>query len=158
MVVVEGEDGNPEPGPLIKAGVGKRVIDVLSIGAPYQYRGDYAVWAQKIPHDVENCCYHIGVGNELLFYATDTSTLDHIVAKNYDYYLIEANHTRAETEARIAEKQARGEFAYEMRAARNHLSQEQALDWLARNVSQERWNSTEIVFLHQHKDKGEKDG
>lgn len=135
---------------LLESGAGKRVIDVLSIGAPYQYRGDYAVWAQKIPHDVENCCYHIGVGNELLFYATDTSTLDHIKAKNYDYYLIEGNHARAEIEARIAEKQARGEFSYETRAAQNHLSQEQALEWLARNAGP----NSRYVFLHQHKDRG----
>lgn len=91
-----------------------------------------------------------------MFYATDTSTLDHIEAKNYDYYLIEANHTRAEIEARIAEKQARGEFAYEARAAQNHLSQEQALEWLSCNISPERWDRTEIVFLHQHKEKEER--
>lgn len=133
--------------------VGKRVIDVLSLGVPYQYRGDYAVWAQKIPHDVENCCYHIAVGNELLFFATDTSTLDHIEAREYGLYLIEANHTRAEIDARIAEKQARGEFAYETRAAQNHLSQEQALEWLARNAGP----NSRYVFLHQHKEKDKND-
>ncbi len=139
---------------LLEAGVDNRVIDVLSLGMPYQYRGDYVVWAQKIPHDVENCCYHIGVGNEIIFYATDTSTLDHIEAKDYDLYLIEANHTKAEIEARIADKLSRGEFAYEVRAARNHLSQEQALEWLARNAGP----NSQYVFLHQHMEKEKKDG
>lgn len=91
---------------------------------------------------------------ETIFYATDTSTLDHIEAKNYDYYLIEANHTKAEIEARIAEKQAQGEFAYEVRAARNHLSQEQANEWLTRNAGP----NSKYVFLHQHREERNKDG
>lgn len=105
-------------------------------------------------HDVPNCGWHIWTENERLFYATDTSTLDHIEAKDYDLYLIEANHTRAEIEARIADKQSRGEFAYEVRAARNHLSHEQALDWLARNAGP----NSRYVFLHQHMEKEKKDG
>lgn len=143
---------------MLDAGVDKRVIDILS---PYDgiddaqlYKGLAIIHPSFIPHDVPNCAWHIFNGKEHLFYATDTSTLDHIEAKNYDLYLIEANHTRAEIEARIAEKQARGEFAYEVRAAQNHLSQEQALDWLARNAGPD----SRYVFLHQHKDKGEKDG
>lgn len=58
------------------------------------------------------------------------------------------SNTRAEIEERIVEKQARGEFAYETRAAQNHLSQEQALDWLARNAGP----NSMYVFLHQHKE------
>lgn len=137
---------------LLKAEVDKRVIDVLS---PYEgtddarlYRKLAVIHPSFIPHDVPNCAWHIFNGKEHLFYATDTSTLDHIEAKDYDLYLIEANHTRAEIEARIAEKQARGEFAYEARAAQNHLSQEQALDWLARNAGP----NSKYVFLHQHKE------
>ena len=42
-----------------------------------------------------------------------------------------------------------GEFSYEYRAAQNHLSQEQALDWLARNVGP----NSRYEFLHQHKEK-----
>ena len=110
---------------------------------------EYTIFPVDLVHDVPNCGWHILTENEQLFYATDTSTLDHIEAKNYDYYLIEANHTRAEIEARIADKQARGEFAYEVRAARNHLSQEQANEWLARNAGP----NSKVVFLHQHKEK-----
>lgn len=147
---------------LLEAGVGKRAIDVYATadelpdfhGGWYDYDYYLHIRADRIPHDVPNCCYHISdwFSGETLFHATDTSTLDHIEAKDYDLYLIEANHTRAEIEARTSEKQARGEFAYETRAAQNHLSREQALEWLARNISQERWNRTEIVFLHQHKE------
>lgn len=125
-----------------------RCIFPQKSGSTWLY-GSVSVSLEEIPHDVRNCCWHIITrGGETLFYATDTGTLDGIEARNYDLYLIEANHTRAEIEARIAEKQARGEFAYETRAAQNHLSQEQALDWLARNARPQ----SRYVFLHQHKE------
>lgn len=134
----------------IDPAVDKRVIDVFDVGDGFNGYDYKRVHSYVVPvplmHDVPNCGYRIIIRNEYLFYATDTSTLDHIEAKNYDYYLIEANHTRAEIEARIADKQARGEFAYEIRAAQNHLSQEQALDWLARNAGPK----SRYVFLHQH--------
>ncbi len=144
------------PGPLLKAVVDKRSIVLIKPGRWYQCGFCIQFKAETIPHDVENCGYHLKLDYETIFYATDTSTLDHIEAKGYDYYLIEANHTRAEIEARIEDKLARGEFAYEVRAARNHLSQEQALEWLSCNISPERWDRTEIVFLHQHKEKEER--
>lgn len=135
---------------LLEAGVDNRVIDVYEPMKAYAYVS-FSFVPVPLVHDVSNCGYkfNIGGGRKFIFYATDTSTLDHIEAKNYDYYLIEANHTRAEIEERIADKLARGEFAYEARAARNHLSREQALDWLARNAGP----NSKCVFLHQHKDK-----
>lgn len=140
--------------PLLEAGVDKRVIDVIS---PYSgadgaalYKRLAAVHPEFIPHDVPNCAWHIFDGKEHLLYATDTGTLDGIEAKHYNLYLIEANHTRAEIEERIAAKVEAGEFAYEYRAARNHLSQEQALDWLAENAGQ----YSRYVFLHQHQEAG----
>lgn len=102
-------------------------------------------------HNVQNCGYCICIGNERAFYATDTSNLDGIKARDYDLYLVEANHTQAEIEARIAAKQAAGEFAYEYAAAKNHLSREQAMDWLAENMGP----NSRYVFLHQHKEHGQ---
>ena len=134
---------------LLEAGVDKRSLILIKSGRWYQCGFCIQFKAEIIPHDVQNCGYHLKLDYETIFYATYTSTLDHIEAKNYDYYLIEANHTRAEIEARIADKQSRGEFAYDVRAARNHLSQEQALEWLARNAGP----NSKVVFLHQHKDK-----
>lgn len=141
---------------LLEAGVGKRMVDVYQINKVFHYDGiPLSLIPVELIHDVQNCGYRIFDKDATrIFYATDTSTLDHIEAKDYDYYLIEANHTRAEIEARIAEKQARGEFAYEVRAEQNHLSQEQALDWLARNAGP----NSRYIFLHQHKDKEGKDG
>lgn len=144
------------PGPLLEAGVDKLAIHKYELDSPHFYALHnaqvFSIRPFALIHDAPNCGYVICKNGERLFYATDTSTLDHIEAKNYDYYLIEANHTRAEIEARIAEKQARGEFAYETRAMQNHLSQERALDWLARNAGP----NSRYVFLHQHKDKEDK--
>lgn len=135
-------------GPLLEAGVDKRVIDVMTPGYCFVYPMMTAK-PEHLLHNVPNCGWHIWSGDESLFYATDCATLDGIEAKDYDFYLIEANHTRAEIEARIAAKRAAGEYAYEVEACRNHLSQEQALDWLAENMGPH----SEYVFLHQHQDK-----
>lgn len=137
---------------LVEAGVPPICIYLMDLTKKYMISCDDKPFVDVMPepliHDVPNCGWHIDDYSSEMFYATDTSTLDHIEAKDYDLYLIEANHTRAEIEARIAEKQARGEFAYETRAAQNHLSQEQALDWLARNAGP----NSKYVFLHQHKE------
>lgn len=145
-------------GPLVEAGVDKRAIDVVS---PYHkdpamlYNGIAVVIPEFIPHNVPNCAWHICVPvphdkktREDIFYATDTSSLDGVVVPNYALYMIEANHTRAEIEERIAAKQVAGEYAYEIEAARNHLSREQAEEWLAQNAG----TDSKYVFLHQHQD------
>lgn len=144
---------------LLDAGVDKRVIDVYRPGDLYAYCCPggipFGVKPVRLVHNVPNCGYIISVSHEKsdkaehLFYATDTGTLDGIVAKDFDLYLIEANHTRAELEERIREKEAAGEYAYERQAARNHLSQEQALDWLAENMGPR----SRYVFLHRHQSK-----
>lgn len=135
-------------GPLLEAGVDKRVIDVYELGRIYRYDGLCNLRPIGLVHNVQNCGYCVIIGNERLFYATDTGSLDGVKARDYDLYLVEANHTEAEMEARISEKKTAGQFAYEYRAAQNHLSQEQAMDWLAENVGP----NSKYLFLHQHKE------
>lgn len=132
--------------PLLGAGVKKRAIDVYEPYFLYNY-SFFNITPVPLVHDVPNCAYRIWDEDCFqLFYATDTGTLDGIVAKEYDLYLVEANHTKAEIEARAAEKLERGEFSYEARAAANHLSYEQVMDWLARNAGP----NSRYVLLHQH--------
>ena len=139
--------------PLLAAGVDKRVIDVFDVEKRYCY-GFLDLWAVPIPHDVPNCAWRISITDinngteDLAFYATDCATLDGIEAKGYDLYFIEANHTEAEIQIRAAEKLARGEYSYEGRAAANHLSYEQAMDFLARNAGP----NSKYVLLHQHEE------
>lgn len=138
-------------GKFIGAGVSTRNIDVLEDGKRYDY-GTFQIEPVTLYHDVPNYGLKIFINGKKVIYIVDTGYVDDVEAKDFDLFLLESNHTRAEIEARIAEKQARGEFAYETRAAQNHLSQEQALDWLARNAGP----NSRYVFLHQHKEKEDK--
>lgn len=135
----------------MQAGVSIRQIDVMDAddGISYNYMiGDaiYSIEPFRLSHNVPNCGYKIRKGSERLFYATDTGTLDGVEARDFDLYMIECNHKAAEIEARAAEKEAAGLYAYERRAAENHLSWEQAMDWLARNMSPR----SLFVPMHQH--------
>lgn len=143
-------------GPLLEAGVDKRVIDVFdpTIPAFLMYGPSFSICPQLLTHDVPNCGYHMifypeNKKTERLFYATDTGTLDGIDAPGYDLYLIESNHTEEELKARQAAKLAAGQYSYESRAAATHLSQKQAEEWLYRNMGPH----SQYVFLHQHEEK-----
>lgn len=133
--------------PLLETGITKRNIDVLEIGKIYDYKA-FKVSPVKLYHDVPNCGYRLFFGKEKAFYATDTSTLAGITAKDYDLYLVEANHEEEEIQKRISEKKANGEFIYEIRATRNHLSKEQCDAWIYENIS-----NGEYVYLHQHQER-----
>lgn len=133
--------------PLIETGISKRNIDVLEIGKIYDYKA-FKVSPVKLYHDVPNCGYRLFFGKEKAFYATDTSTLAGITAKDYDLYLVEANHEEEEINKRISEKKASGEFVYEIRATRNHLSKEQCDAWIYENIG-----NGEYVYLHQHQER-----
>ena len=145
---------------LIKAGVNERMVDVLDPNTIYDY-GQFKVIPFLVPHNVQNCGWKIfgrlpkanpyGRGQyqyEKLFYATDASSLAGIDAPDFDLYMIECNHYENEIKERIDEKQARGEYAYEMEASRNHLSWEQAMSWLAENGP-----NSKFIPMHQHRDK-----
>ena len=80
---------------LVNCGVEKKNIDVLKIGKIYDYR-DFKVIPIKLYHDVLNCGYKIKINGNELIYATDTNKIDHIVAKDYDYYFIEGNYESEE--------------------------------------------------------------
>ena len=142
--------------PLLDAGVDKRRIDLIRPDKPGEtshamiYNGLAIVRPEPLAHNVPNCGCHIEHGRERLFYATDTGTLDGVEAKGYDLYMVEANHTRAELEARMEAKRAAGEFSYEWAAAQNHLSREQAEDWLYQQMGP----NSRYVFLHQHHEEG----
>lgn len=138
-------------GPLLEAGVDKRVIDVYQQGDTLCYFRLFMIEPVLLTHDVPNCGWKLALfkdgKSENVFYATDTGTLEGVDAPGYDWYFIEANHTRAELEERARAKLDAGEFAYEIRAARNHLSQEQAEEWLYSQMGPH----SQYVFLHQHK-------
>lgn len=135
-------------GHFIKAGVNLRQIDVLEPNKRYDY-GVFEVEAFSLHHDVPNMGLKIWIGGESAIYIVDTGRVDDVTAEGFDWFFIESNHTQAEIEARAAEKLGRGEYSYEHRAAANHLSYEQAIDFLARNAGPR----SKYVLLHQHNTK-----
>lgn len=133
---------------LAASGVSMRSIDVLEDGYSYDY-GILQIEPFKLYHDVENLGLKIYIGEQKAFYAVDTGHLDGIEAKDFDIYLLEANHYEEDIEDRAREKLAAGEYSYEVRAAQYHLSFEQACDWLVYNMG-----SNGMWFpLHQHEEK-----
>ena len=131
--------------PLIECGVSRSNIDVLEIGKKYDYRL-FKVVPIKLYHDVPQCGYRIMFDNKKILYATDTRTLEGIIAKNYDLYLIEGNYDEDEIQERIKIKQQKGIYAYEFRAKDTHLSKQQATNFLLENMG----DNSEYVFMHQH--------
>lgn len=106
-------------------------------------------------HDVPNVAYVVkiegGENNGTAMYATDTHHIP-FDAPDLDLYMIEANYTREEMEARKAAKAEAGEFSYEPRAEATHMSMETAVEWLRDNCDHYK---SRIVFLHRHKEKTE---
>ena len=137
----------------IDAGVDRRNIDILEPGVRYDY-GAFQVETFELFHDVPNYGIRVFSQGQKAVYIVDTGHLEGVEAWDYDLYLVEANHTTAEIEERAAEKQDAGQFAYEIRAAENHLSYEQAIDWLTENMtSRGIW-----VPMHQHVEQEEQGG
>ena len=133
---------------LVDAGVPAKCIDVYTLDAVYNYGAGTSVSPFGLAHDVENCGYRVFYANDKkVIYATDTGTLDGVIAQGYDLYLIEANHTEAEIAERIQRKLEAGEFVYEYRAAAGHLSREKADAWLAQNATP---GKSRVVYLHGH--------
>lgn len=137
----------------LQAGVMKRNIDVLEAVKRYDY-GAFQLEPFELFHDCPNYGLKIYMGGEKILYAVDTGYIDHIEAKDFSLFLIEANHHEEEIKERIAEKQSRGEFSYESRAAKTHLSYEQAMNFIAKNAVP----NSKYVLLHGHKERSKSHG
>lgn len=135
---------------LLDAGVSDRQIDVLECGKRYDY-GFCKVSSFDLVHDAQNCGWKIWMEWQKIFYATDTANLNGITAPGYDLYFLEANYVDAEMQERISEKKAAGEFAYERRAMRNHLSKQAADNWLYANMDKH----SIYIYMHCHENKSE---
>lgn len=131
--------------PLLECGVERKNIDVLQIGTRYDYKL-FKIVPIKLYHDVPQCGYRVLFDNYKVIYMTDTRTVEGIVAKNYDLYLVEGNYEEEELEQRIKQKQEEGLYYYESRVRNTHLSKGQATDFLLNNMGE----NSEYVFMHEH--------
>ena len=105
--------------------VKRHQIVVVEVGKVYQI-GNITFSPVRLYHNVENVGYRIMVDNIKILHATDTCTLDGIVAKNYDLYAIEFNWDEETIQDYIDEKKQKGIYAYEEEAILNHLSWQKA--------------------------------
>lgn len=131
--------------PLLACGVNRKNIDVLNFGIKYDYKL-FKLMMLKLYHDVPQCGYRVLFDDYKVIYATDTKTLEGISAKNYDLYLIEGNYDEDEMQERIKQKQLECKFIYEYRAKSNHLSKQEATEFLLNNMG----DNSEYVFMHEH--------
>lgn len=131
--------------PLLECGVLRKNIDVLQIGTRYDYKL-FKIVPIKLYHDVPQCGYRVLFDDYKVIYMTDTRTVEGIVAKNYDLYLVEGNYEEEELEQRIKQKQEEGLYYYESRVRNTHLSKGQATDFLLNNMGK----NSEYVFMHEH--------
>ena len=131
--------------PLLECGVLRKNIDVLQIGTRYDYKL-FKIIPIKLYHDVPQCGYRVLFDDYKVIYMTDTRTVEGIVAKNYDLYLVEGNYEEEELEQRIKQKQEEGLYYYESRVRNTHLSKGQATDFLLNNMGE----NSEYVFMHEH--------
>lgn len=131
--------------PLLECGVLRKNIDILQIGTRYSYK-IFKIVPVKLYHDVSQCGYRVLFDNYKVIYITDTRTVKGISAKNYDLYLVEANYDEDEIRERIKQKQQECKFVYEFRAKENHLSKQQASEFLLENMGE----NSEYVFMHEH--------
>lgn len=133
---------------LLEAGVPKRQIQVLNPKMLYPY-GICQVIPVELEHDVPNYGYKIHFPRCKVFCATDMATLNGIVARDYDLYLVEANYQKDEIKARMDAKEAEGVYAYEHRVVKYHMSKEDCDNWLVKNVGP----NSEFMYLHCHEEK-----
>ena len=131
---------------LIACGVQKWRIDVYSPNTRNHYIDFVSLVMIPLNHNVQNAGYKIEMNGENIFYATDTNDLNGITAKNYDFYMIEANYEDEEIKARIAEKKANGQYAYEIEVLKNHLSKAKADDFIIKNAG----INSRFIYLHGH--------
>lgn len=117
--------------------------------------GDYSISSVMAYHDVPNIGYkiHNNRTNKKIFHISDTSQIDHIEAKDYDFYALEGNYEADDVLQDIikAEEDEYG-FSYRKRVLTTHLSQVQALNWLDKNKGEK----SNYTFIHQHIEKNEK--
>ena len=134
---------------LIKCGVNKKNIDVYEIGKKYNYNNNMSISPVLLYHDVPQCGYRVFIGNEKLIYCTDTNSVEGISAKNYNYYLIEANYKEEEIKERIKTKEVLGQYCYEKDVILNHLSKEKCDKFLYDNMG----NNSKYEYMHIHIDR-----
>lgn len=135
---------------LLELGVDKKNILTIDLEKWYDI-GIAKVKFEPLFHDVPNVALKIEMNHNKIIYIVDTNSVEHIEAKDYNLYMIEANYTdEEELENRIKEDYENGlTYSHYERVRNTHLSQLKAYNWLQKNMNKE----SEFVFLHEHRER-----
>lgn len=117
---------------------------VLSSGRKYAFPGQLVIESFNLFHDVPNVGYKIHKGNYKIVHATDTGSISHVIAKNYDLYAIEHNYDEEIIKEDIAKKLQDGVFSHEVRSKEYHLSFQKASEW----IKSMKKDTSEVILLH----------
>lgn len=131
---------------LIKCGARKKNIYLLKEGIRYDL-GMLKVRLVYLYHDVDNYGIKWQLNGKKGIYCVDTSRLDHIVAEDYDLYLIEANYKEEILQQHIdkVSRETIGDLKYLLRVPETHLSWENCNDFLLNNMGE----NSRFEYLHQ---------
>ena len=133
---------------LIGVGIKSSNIDNLKQNKIYDYK-QFKISPFVLIHDVKNFGLRIfdSKSKEKILYAVDTATLNHVSAKNYDCYLIEANYDDEILEANLKKDLESSGFSYNSRVKETHLSLNQASQFVFDNAG----NNSKYEFIHGSK-------
>ena len=114
--------------------IGLPARNIITVHAGKKYKTQDIIFSPiNLFHDVPNIGYRILINGEKHIHATDTVTMDGVLAPNYDSATIEANHHLPTAEKIIADKHSNGEFCHLVKATKTHLSVEKCCDFIIKN-------------------------
>ena len=138
---------------MLECNVQKKNIIIFDLEKKYDI-GKYIIEPVMAIHDVPNFGYKIIIkeNNYKIFHISDTNSLKHVEAKNFDWYSVEGNYeTNDELNKKIKDDKENGKFSYYERVKDTHLSQLDAINWLDKNMSA----NSKYIFIHQHENRKE---
>lgn len=107
--------------------------------------GALKIKLEPLYHDVDNYALHWKYKDKKGLYVVDTNRIDHIEAKNYDLYLIEANYKEDLLDYHLINCTDENVLYYLNRVPYTHLSWEKANDFLINNMG----DNSEYQYIHQ---------
>ena len=128
---------------LVECGINTKNIYLLNEGIRYDL-GLLKVRLVYLFHDTPNFGLKWEIKGKKGIYLVDTEKIEHIVAQDYDLYLIEANY-KEEILERHKKECSQEELVYLNRVPYTHLSWEQANTFLIENMGE----NSEFQYIHE---------
>ena len=132
---------------MVECNVNKKNIYILKNGIKYDL-GLIKVRLIDLYHDVENYGLKWELNGKKGIYIVDTERIDHIVAQDYDLYLIENNYQEKVLQEHInkaIEENDENKLFYLQRVPHTHLSNEQANSFLIENMGK----NSKYEYIHK---------